>query len=80
MSTELRVYGNEITRMIPSFVKDETKVPQHVLSQDIEFNALSNAKDFEQEFKCKFEILVSENSKYAKAKQALPSKAAILVE
>jgi len=81
MSTELRTYGNEITRLIPKLLQDETKIPQVVLSQDAEFHALNGASEqYEKELKCKIEVIVSENAKDAKARQSLPGKAAILVE
>ncbi len=81
LSTDLKIYGNEISRLIPKLLKDTTRIPQIVLSQDAEFHALNEAcKSLEEEFKCSLRVVVSENAKEAKAKQAMPSKAAILIE
>lgn len=78
---DLRIYGHEITKMVPKLLNDKTKIPDVVLSQEAEFHALNGAsKNYGEEFKCRVEVLAAENSKEAKAKQALPSKAAILVE
>ena len=61
-------------------LQDETKIPAFVLGQDAEFHALNGAlQDYEKIFKCNVEVIVAENSKEQKAKQALPFKAAILV-
>ena len=81
MSSDLKVYGHEITKLIPKLLNDTTKIPQIVLSQEIEFHALNDSsKDYEEEFKCKVEVIVAEKAVEIKAKQALPSKAAILIE
>jgi len=81
MATGLKIYGSEISRLIPKLLSDETKIPQIVLNQEAEFHALNGAsRDFENEFKCSVEVMVAENSKEAKAKQSLPSKAVIIVE
>jgi len=81
MATDLKIYSNEITKLIPKLLNDETKIPQVILNQEIEFHALNDSsKDYEKEFKCKVEVIVSEKAKEIKAKQALPSKAAILIE
>ena len=80
-ASDLKIYGQEIIRMIPRLLNDETKIPQVILSQDIEFRALNEAsKNYEDEFKCNVEVIAAENSKQSKAKQSLPGKAAILVE
>ena len=80
MSTDLKIYSHEITKFIPKLLNDETKIPQVVLNQDIEFHALNDAsKNYEDEFKCKIEVIIAEKSKEMKAKQSLPGKAAILV-
>ena len=81
MSDDLKIYGNEINKLLPKLLNDKTRIPQSVLGQDIEFNALKDSsKDYEKEFKCNVEVIEAEMSKETKAKQAMPSKAAILVE
>ena len=80
MSTDLKIYGQEITKIVPRLVNDETRIPHTVIGQDAEFHALNGAaKEIQEEFKCDVEIIVAENSKEAKAKQSLPGKAAILI-
>jgi len=81
LSTDLKVYGQEITKLVPKLLSDETKIPQISLGQEAEFHALNNAADnYGKELKCKVEVIIAENSKEPKAKQAMPGKAAILVE
>ena len=81
MSSDLKIYGHEINKLIPKLLTDETKIPQVVLDQSTEFHALNTAsKNYEEEFKCKVEVMLAEKSKEIKAKQALPSKVAILIE
>lgn len=81
MQSGLKTYGNEITKLIPKLLADEGKIPEIVLGQEIEFNALNNAADnFKNEFKCEIEVVVAEKSKIEKTKQAMPNKPAILVE
>ena len=81
MATDLKIYSHEIAKLVPKLLNDETRIPKVILSQDIEFQALNDAsKDYGEEFKCKVEIMIPEKSSEIKAKQALPGKAAILVE
>ena len=81
MATDLKIYGQEISKMIPTLLNDETKIPHIILGQDVEFHALNDAsQNYDEEFKCKIEVRVAENSKEPKARQAMPGKAAILVE
>ena len=81
MSTDLKIYGNAIAKLVHKLLNDETKIPKVVLNQEIEFHSLNDAsKNYEDEFKCSVEVIVAENSKEPKSKQALPGKAAILVE
>jgi len=81
MLTDLKLYGHEISRLAPKLLNDETKIPPIVLGQDAEFHALNDALDsYKSEFKCNVEVIVAEKSKELKARQAMPSKAAILVE
>ena len=81
MTSDLKIYAHEINKLITMLLKDETKIPHIVLSQEIEFHALNDAsKNYEDEFKCKVEVIVAERATQLKAKQALPGKAAILIE
>jgi len=78
---DLKKYGNDISKMIPALLKDSSKIPMEVLSQEMEFNNLKESKDFiAKEFNCQIEIEKAEDSKEAKANNASPSKPAILME
>ena len=78
---ELKQYGKGIAKMIPALLKDASKVPSEVLNQEIEFKNLEESREFiEKEFNCNIEIEKAEQSKQDKAKNASPSKPAILVE
>ena len=69
-----------ISKIIPSLLKDATKIPETVLDQDTEFETLDNAKDFiREEFGCDVEVIKAEDSKEAKAKISSPGKPSILV-
>ena len=81
MSNDLKKYGQEISRLVPKLLNDPAKIPQAVLSQEAEFDALKDAAaDYVKEFGCKVDVASELGSKNPKSKQALPGKAAILVE
>ncbi|MBI4143464.1 class I tRNA ligase family protein, partial [Candidatus Woesearchaeota archaeon] len=81
MSTQLKSHGQEISRMVPKLLNDINRIPSIIMPQEDEINALDNAsKNYGEEFKCGVEIINAESSKEQKARQAMPGKAAILVE
>ena len=78
---DLKQHGKDISKLIPSLLKDASKVPQEILNQTIEFNNLEESKaSIEKEFNCTIEIEKAEQSSQPKAKNASPSKPAILIE
>ncbi|MBW2991968.1 class I tRNA ligase family protein [Candidatus Woesearchaeota archaeon] len=78
---ELKSHGQDISKLVPKLVKDISKIPNVVLDQETELNNLNDAKKFlKEEFNATIHIIKAEDSKEAKAKQALPSKPAIIVE
>ena len=78
---DLKQHAKDISKLIPSLLKDASKIPQEILSQDIEFKNLEDSKQsLEKEFNCTIEIEIAEQSKQEKAKNASPSKPAILIE
>ncbi len=80
MQGDLKKYGKDISKLIPSLLKDASKVPSQLLTQDIELKNLQESKDFiSKEFNCTVEIEKAESSKEDKARNASPSKPAILV-
>jgi leucyl-tRNA synthetase len=81
MQTELKKYGQDITKLVPVLLKDPSKIPPVVLDQNTEHSAINDAKaQIEKEFNCDIEIMVAEQSKHAKAGLASPGKPAIVIE
>ena len=79
-SSLIKGHEKEISRLIPSIVKDPAKIPSSILSSEKEFRIFNNnINKFEKEFNCKFSITLSKNSEEAKAKQAFPGKPSIIV-
>jgi leucyl-tRNA synthetase len=79
--SSLKRYGQEISKLVPRLVSDMSKIPEVVLSQDTEFSTLNNSESvLKSEFNAAINIIKAEESKEAKAKQAMPSKPAILIE
>lgn len=80
-NANLKKYGQDISKLVPKFVSDPSKLPAFDLDQKTELTALNESqKLIEAEFKCAVEILSAEKSKEQKAKQAMPGKPAILVK
>ncbi len=78
---DYKQYGKDISKLIPSLLKDPTRVPNVVLSQDVEINnLLDNVETIKQEFNCAVEVEKAEHSKEGKANISLPNKPAIVVE
>lgn len=81
MKSELKQHDKEITKMIPALVRTPSRIPNIVLSEQLEIDALSNAlEELSKQFSCKISIEKAEASAEAKARQAMPGKPAILVE
>jgi len=81
MKDDLKKYGKDISKIIPALLKDASKIPQEILTQETELKNLEESKELiEKEFNCKIEIEKAEQSKQEKAKNASPSKPAILIE
>ncbi|MBI1969144.1 leucine--tRNA ligase [Candidatus Woesearchaeota archaeon] len=80
MQTPLKQHGQDIAKLVPRLLKDETKIPAVVLEQKLEMQAVEeNKKRLIEEFACTITVFAAEQSSEAKAKQALPGKPAILV-
>jgi leucyl-tRNA synthetase len=78
MNSDLKKHGQEIMKALPKLVD---KLPEQILSQDAEKDAfLAVRVDLSSQFKCDVKIVIAENSKEAKAKQASPGKVAIVVK
>jgi leucyl-tRNA synthetase len=73
-------HGKDISSLVPKLVKDESKIPAVVLDEKTEFNSLKEAAEkIGREFRCSVEVVKAQDSKENKARQAMPSKPAILV-
>ncbi|MCK5283181.1 MAG: leucine--tRNA ligase [Nanoarchaeota archaeon] len=73
-------HGKGISELVAKIMKNPSKMPLEILDQGIEYEGLDKGKEAMVDvFKCEIEIIKAENSKEAKAKQAIPSKPAILV-
>ncbi len=77
---QLKIKGKEISKVVMGLVKDPSKIPLLVTSQQDELKFMQEAKLFlEKEFDCTIEVLIAEDSDDSKAKSALPGKVGILV-
>ncbi len=81
MSTHLKSHGQDIMKMTPLLVKDQSRIPKIVLDQDKEFKAFKETlKSIENVFKAPVILEKAEESKEAKARQANPGKPAIVIQ
>jgi len=72
-------HGKDISALVPKLVKDTKKIPEAIIENEDEV-LNENKKMIEKEFNCEVEIIKAEKSQEGKAKQAMPGKAAILIE
>ncbi len=61
---------DETPKIIQSILKDPSKIPKHILTQEKEFEILKNTG---------YNVIKAENTKELKAKQAIPFRVTILV-
>jgi len=77
----MKVKGKEVSKIVGMLLKDVSKVPKMVTSQEEEFEVVKSAKEFlENEFGCPVEVVLAEESEEGKAKSAIPGKVGVLVE
>jgi leucyl-tRNA synthetase len=77
----LKVKGKEITKIVSSSLKDPSRLPHIVTTQEDEFLVMNGAVSFlKKEFGCNIEVIVAERSKHPKANSAMPGKVGVLVE
>ncbi len=80
MATDLKKYGQDITRIVPAIVKDPSKLPTTILDEKTELGALeAAASKLSEEFGAKVEVVAAEKSKEPKARNAAPGKPAIVL-
>jgi leucyl-tRNA synthetase len=81
LNPTLKQHGPGIAKMVPSLLKNQSKIPDMILDQETEFTALNeNKNEIEAVFSAKVEIVKEKDGKAEKAKSAMPGKPAILVE
>jgi leucyl-tRNA synthetase len=77
----LKKHMQDISKLIPSLLKDQSRIPNIVTSSNEEADALLMAKSIiSLEFCCSVEVILAKDSNLPKAKQATPGKSAILIE
>ena len=70
-----------MTKLIPMYIKDPSKMPEKVLSQEKEFDSLNEVKEkIANEFDCDVEIEKADESEEKKAANAMPSKPGVVVK
>ena len=78
--SELKPHAQDMQKWIPNLLKNPGKIPQILFDQKSEKEIFSSfAKKIKEEFKTDVEVVLAEESKEAKAKNAMPSKPAIVV-
>jgi len=74
-------HGIEISKIVPSVLRDPNKIPLFVTNQSEEIRSLEDSKDFlEKEFGCRIEIIREEDSESPRSAKSLPGKPGIEVE
>jgi len=71
-------HGKDISKLVPSIVKNPAKMPLKILDQETELKGLDK-ESIVKTFNCEVEIIKSEDSKESKASNAIPSKPAIVI-
>ncbi|MEK6899900.1 MAG: class I tRNA ligase family protein, partial [Nanoarchaeota archaeon] len=78
---KMKMKGKEISSIVLNLVKDTSKIPVMVTSQNDELSALLESKKFlEKEYGCDIKIIIAEDSQHQKARSAMPGKPGILAE
>jgi leucyl-tRNA synthetase len=78
MATDLKKYSQDVMKLIPKFIKDPSKLPKEVLTQEDEMAAINESLEhLKEEFSADFEITTKTDN--PKSKQALPGKPAIVI-
>jgi leucyl-tRNA synthetase len=79
--SELKQYGGEITKIIPAVLKDSSRLPPIVLTQEEEKENLEKVKEkIKEKFNADIIVEFSEQSKEGKAKNGIPGKPAIVIQ
>ncbi|MBW2966383.1 class I tRNA ligase family protein, partial [Candidatus Woesearchaeota archaeon] len=75
-------HAKDIAKIVPKLIKDPSKIPSVITSQDNEYKVLMDAREMlRKELKIdKVDVVKAEDSEENKAKQASPGKPAILIK
>ncbi len=77
---KLKMKGKEISKIVASVVKDVSKLPSLVLTQEEELQVMNEAKGFlEKEFGGMVTMVIAEESEHPKAQAAWPGKVGMVV-
>lgn len=78
---EMKMRGKEVGSIVTSVLKDPSKLPAIVLSQEEEAAVMNDAQEFlAKEFGCVVEVILGDESQHPKAKSAMPGKVGLVVE
>jgi len=81
MATDLKKYNKEIAKIIPKLLNNPGNFPSLVLDHDVEQDLIKQIQvTLKEKFQSEIIIIEEENSTNPKAKQALPSKPAIVIK
>lgn len=73
-------HAQDVIKMIPMLVKDQSRLPSYDATQAIELRAVTSAADFlGKQFGCDVTVVRAEDSSEKKAASAFPGKPAILL-
>ena len=78
---ELKTYGGEASKIVNSALKDSSKIPKVVLTQDEDIESLKKSVErIRNYFSVDVTIETAENSSEEKARHALPGKPALIIQ
>ncbi len=77
---DIKPHGQEVAKIVQAVLNDPGKLPQMIIRKEKEIEAYAAAKEtIENEHGAKVKVEEAERSKEQKARQAMPSKPAIIV-
>ncbi len=78
---ELKIKGKEISKIVAGVLKDVSRLPSVVTSEQAEYEVLMDAKNFlEKEFDCSVDVELAKESGNEKAANSRPGKVGMVVE
>ncbi len=78
---QLKIKGKEVSKIVTMVLKDVSKIPKTVTTQENELNVIKEAIPFlEKEFGYTMNVMIAEESTQEKARSAIPGKVGIIVE